>query len=108
MAGLIIDGALAHVAATHGSEKLCVRLGEGVESFAAAAAGEEGDGNQQQILVNTNKGNQISASFVVVCVGVRPESGLAVDAGLDTGKPSVVAAWTSEGGNNRRREVRCL
>ena len=55
-----------------------VQLGDGVEGF------EQVDGTS--LLVRTKKGASFSADLVVLAIGVRPESQLARDAGLEIGE----------------------
>lgn len=53
-----------------------VRLGDSAESFAAAPHG---------LNIRLKSGETLSAQLVILGVGVRPENGLAVDAGLEIG-----------------------
>ncbi len=55
--------------------KLC--LGDGVHSFAAGA--------EDNLIVQTESGEQHSAEMVILAIGVRPENQLAKDAGLELG-----------------------
>jgi NADPH-dependent 2,4-dienoyl-CoA reductase/sulfur reductase-like enzyme/rhodanese-related sulfurtransferase len=55
--------------------KLC--LGDGVHSFAAGA--------ENNLIVQTESGEQHSAEMVILAIGVRPENQLAKDAGLELG-----------------------
>ena len=55
-----------------------VLLGDGVAGF------EQADDNR--LVVHTKKGASFGADLVVLAIGVRPESGLARDAGLEIGE----------------------
>ncbi len=55
--------------------KLC--LGDGVHSFAVGA--------ENNLIVQTESGEQHSAEMVILAIGVRPENQLAKDAGLELG-----------------------
>jgi len=54
-----------------------VVLGDPVESF------ERGPGNQ--IVVNTDRGGRFAGDMVILSIGIRPQSALARNAGLETG-----------------------
>ncbi|QDU98889.1 FAD-dependent oxidoreductase [Lignipirellula cremea] len=56
-----------------------LRLKDSAEAFAACPAD---DGN---LLVKLKSGEEVPASFAVVCIGVRPESRLAAAAGIECG-----------------------
>ncbi|WP_026611650.1 FAD-dependent oxidoreductase [Methylocaldum szegediense] len=59
------------------SRGVCLRLGEGVSAFAKHP--------ERGLNVLTSKGDTLSADLVVLGIGVRPESALAADAGLELG-----------------------
>ena len=54
-----------------------VRLGDGVTSFSA----EEGG----RLVASTEQGAQLAADLIILAIGVRPETALARDAGLELG-----------------------
>ena len=58
------------------SQGVDLRLGDGVKSFEEAERG---------LIVETAGGARLPADLVVLAIGVRPESGLAKDAGLELG-----------------------
>lgn len=51
-------------------------LGDGVQSFES----------KEQLAINLNSNKQINVDFAILAIGVKPESKLAVDSGLNTGK----------------------
>lgn len=50
-------------------------LGDGVKSFASA----------EKLIINLNSSNKIEADFAILAIGVKPETKLAKEAGLDIG-----------------------
>ena len=72
-----LDFEMAAIIQAHLKEKgVACRLSNSVKSF------ENADGN---IIVRTEKGDDIRCDMVVLSVGIRPENQLAKDAGLDIG-----------------------
>jgi len=67
----------------HGVE---VILGDGIASF---------EGSERAIAARLKSGNEVAGELVVLSIGVRPESGLAKDAGLELGERGhiVVNEW---------------
>lgn len=56
-----------------------LRLSDSAEAFESETNGDDG------VKVRLKSGEELSACFAVVCIGVRPESRLASDAGLECG-----------------------
>lgn len=56
-----------------------LRLNDSAEAFQSHSSGDD------NLIVKLSSGEQLSASFAVVCIGVRPESRLAADAGIECG-----------------------
>ncbi|MEW4453443.1 FAD-dependent oxidoreductase [Bremerella sp. JC817] len=57
---------------------------EGVELKLGSSA-KEFDSTGKSLLVTLNDGSKVEADFGVVCIGVRPDSKLAADAGIECG-----------------------
>ncbi|TWT41291.1 Coenzyme A disulfide reductase [Thalassoglobus neptunius] len=51
----------------------------------SAAAFEEATSDDANLVVKLASGEALPAGFAVVCIGVRPESGLAAESGIETG-----------------------
>ncbi len=67
--------------AIHQVVRLCgvnLHLGDAVESFE--------DAGENQVVANLKSGPSLQADLIVLSIGVRPESGLAKDAGLELGE----------------------
>ena len=59
------------------SHGVTLRLGDSAESFRRAGA---------SLIAELKSGELLKANFVVLCIGVRPENQLAVDASLQCGE----------------------
>ena len=92
-----LDPEMACELLNHLEEKgVRVRLGAGVKAFSCGGVqAPEGSGDQAargrdedtgpQLVVELDDGARIKADLALLAVGVRPESGLAADAGLELG-----------------------
>ncbi|MEX1375968.1 MAG: FAD-dependent oxidoreductase [Eubacteriales bacterium] len=73
-----LDWDMAQIIHKHLAKKgVDLVLGDGVKSF------EE---NKDGVMVNTNSGKALDVDTVILAIGVRPNSKLAIDAGLDVNK----------------------
>ena len=73
-----LDPEVAHTVAEHLREHgMVLRLDDGLAGFEAGAAGE--------VVVVTEAGARLATDLVILAIGVRPETGLARDAGLPLG-----------------------
>jgi NADPH-dependent 2,4-dienoyl-CoA reductase/sulfur reductase-like enzyme/rhodanese-related sulfurtransferase len=73
-----LDPEVAHTVAEHLCEHgILLRLDDGLAGFEAGAAGE--------IVAVTEAGARLATDLVILAIGVRPETGLARDAGLPLG-----------------------
>ncbi len=60
-------------------------LGDGVERFDRSASAARSDGAAESLTVALKSGANVEAGLVILSIGVRPESGLAREAGLELG-----------------------
>ena len=73
-----LDPEVAHTVAEHLREHgMVLRLDDGLAGFEAGAAGE--------VVAVTEAGARLATDLVILAIGVRPETGLARDAGLPLG-----------------------
>ena len=73
-----LDYEIAAVVEAHLEEKgVACLLGDGVKAFSKKG---------ERITVTTGKGHEIECDMVILSIGVRPESGLAREAGLEVGE----------------------